>query len=68
MGYKVLFLSAKLVPERSGIFETIQEAHAFAAQQAPIKKPNVIAILEIDADGNDGRVHALQVVQVFPDA
>ena len=61
IGYQVQFLRAGAVPELSVLFDTLQEAHAYAAKEAPKREPRVITIAEIERDGSDGRIHELQV-------
>ena len=61
IGYQVRFLRAGSIPEFSVLFDTFQEAHAYAAREVPKREPKVVCIVEIEDDGNDGRIHDLQV-------
>jgi hypothetical protein len=64
MTYQVQFLRTGVVTERSELFETFHAAHVFAAQEVARRepKPKVVAVVEIDDDGNPGRVHEIQVL------
>jgi hypothetical protein len=57
MGYQVQFLRENAVPEYSVLFDTFQEAHAYAAREVPKRNPKVVAIIEIEDDGDGGRIH-----------
>jgi hypothetical protein len=62
MTYQAQFLRTGQLTARSELFETMQAAHAHVAQKlAGGAKPEVIAIVEIDDNGDQGRVHEIQV-------
>jgi hypothetical protein len=61
IGYQVQFLRAGFAPELSVLFDTFQDAHSYAAREIPKRVPKVVSIVEIQDDGNDGRIHDLQV-------
>jgi hypothetical protein len=63
MTYQVQFLRTGSATERSELFESFQQAHTFAAQEVARReiKLTVVAIVEVDGDGNPGRIHELQV-------
>ena len=62
MTYQVQFLRSGTA-EKSNLFATFQKAHSYAAQEVARRepKPEKIAIVEIEDDGNEGRVHPFQV-------
>ena len=63
MSYQVQYLRTGIAIEKSDLFQTFHQAESFAAKQLGRRepKPEVIAIVEIDDDGNQGRIHKLQV-------
>lgn len=63
MPYQVQFLRPGVMTERSENFETFHEAQTYAAQQVARRepKPEQIAIVELDGDGNEGQIHEFQV-------
>jgi hypothetical protein len=62
MTYQVQFLRTGVMTDRSELFETLQQAEAFADEEVGRRKPGpeVVAIVEIDDDGNQGRIQRLQ--------
>lgn len=61
MTYQVQFQRTGHWLVRSELFETLQEAHAHAAQHQAAHQPEVIVIVEVDDEGNQGRIHQIQV-------
>lgn len=62
MTYQVQFQRTGIKAWRSDLFETLQAAHAHAAQEQGRLLPEVIVIVEVDGDGKEGRVHEVQVL------
>jgi len=60
MTYQVQFLRTDRQMGRSELFETFQQAHAHAARQQAQFQPEVIAIVEIDDNGEQGVVHEVR--------
>jgi hypothetical protein len=62
MTYQVQFQRTGHWLERSDLFETLQAAHSYAAQNHARYQAEVVVIVEVDDNGEQGRIHEIQVI------